>query len=790
MNNLRSKILILAMALVVVTQVGTLATILFTANRDVSAQAQASLETGGSMFREVMRRRVDSLRNNVDILASDFAFKQAVATQERGTITSVLRNHGQRINADIAFLLDFDGKVLATTLGDDAKQTAYPEIVHRAAELGLPQSMIEAGGITYDLVTVPLMAPLPIAWVSMGFTIDNGFANELHEITDLEVTLLSRRDGVTTMLGTSLSDLPPGEIAAAFANHGRHQVGPSTVELGGHDYLVLRQPFGGPDSNITVLLKKSLYAAMAPYRTLRIATIVLGSIALGFAIFGAFVLAGAITRPVRQLAQAARRITEGDYSRPVEIRSHDELGELAVAFNTMQSGIAEREKRITHQALYDALTGLPNRIRALELLGASIARADKLHQPVSLLLIDLNSLGAVGASLGHEFGDALIRQAAERLRANLEEGQTLARLGGDEFLILMDDIDVDGARAAALDLLKLLEVGLTLQDANIRLDACIGVCTFPRHGREPDQLLQRAAVAKHDGKEAGEKLRVYEDGTEQKHMRQLALLGDLRRAAHGNELVLYLQPKIDLKTKKICGAEALVRWDHPTMGFLPPQEFIPVAEKSGNISLVTHWIIKAAIRECRRWQDEGLTLSISINLSGHDLHDQDLPYFILETLREHDLDPGYLILEITEEVLVRDFDRATLVLEHLRDMGARISIDDFGTGYSSLAQIKLLPIDELKIDRSFVLNLPDNRQDLAIVSATIELAHNLGLELVAEGVETRVAMDWLAEQGCEHAQGYLISRPMPAEVFSQWAANFDGEVATQVIAFSPRKTSA
>jgi predicted signal transduction protein with EAL and GGDEF domain len=354
----------------------------------------------------------------------------------------------------------------------------------------------------------------------------------------------------------------------------------------------------------------------------------------------------------------------------------------------------------------------------------------------------------------------------------------------------MEDVDVDGARAAALDLLKLLEVGLTLQEANISLDACIGICTFPGHGREPDQLLQRAAVAKHDAKAAGEKLRVYEDGTEQKHMRQLAVLGDLRRAVRNDELALYLQPKIDLKTRKICGAEALVRWDHPTMGFLPPKEFIPVAEQSGNISLVTHWIIVTAIRECRHWQDEGLTLPISINLSGRDLHNQDLPRFILESLRESGLDPGCLVLEITEEVLVKDFDRATLMLQHLRDMGARISIDDFGTSYSSLAQIQRLPIDELKIDRSFVTNLPDIEDDLAIVRSTIDLAHTLGLELVAEGVETRVAMDWLAEQGCERAQGYLISRPMPAEIFSQWATHFDGDVATQIIAFSPRKSSA
>ncbi len=320
---------------------------------------------------------------------------------------------------------------------------------------------------------------------------------------------------------------------------------------------------------------------------------------------------------------------------------------------------------------------------------------------------------------------------------------------------------------------------------NISLDAVIGMALFPDHSHEPDQLLLRATVAKNDARSAQQRIHVYQDGREERRVRQLAILGDLRRAVRHDELKLFLQPKISLCDGQVCGAEALVRWDHPTFGWLQPGEFIGVAERFGNISLITHWALAAAVRECRLWVEEGLEISVSVNLSSRDLLDQNLPIVILELLRDHDLSPRYLTLEITEEALVRDFSRATLVLQCLRDLGARISIDDFGTGYSSLAQIKNLPVDELKIDRSFVMGLPQDRADAAIVHVAVDLAHSLGLEVVAEGVETASALQWLADHGCERAQGFLFSRPMPAEAFGEWVARYAAEHAARLAQVSP-----
>ena len=270
---------------------------------------------------------------------------------------------------------------------------------------------------------------------------------------------------------------------------------------------------------------------------------------------------------------------------------------------------------------------------------------------------------------------------------------------------------------------------------------------------------------------------LYHGGEEQRRLRRLTILGDLRRAVRQNELQLYYQPKIAVADGRVCGAEALMRWEHPSLGRLSPVEFIPIAEQSGNISMLTRWALDAAVRDCRSWLAAGLDMAVSVNLAAADLADRDLPWFVTDVLRRHGLAPRYLIAEVTEEGLVRDLEHATAVLQRLREIGVRISIDDFGTGYSSLGQIRNLPVDELKIDRSFVRNLPADRTDAAIVAAAIDLAHDLGMEFVAEGVEDSGALDWLREHGCERAQGFHISPPLPAAEFVAWVRHHSGRAA-------------
>lgn len=767
MRSLRVKILALAALLVLLTQVGTIGVVLYTTSGVAQQAIRDNLVRAGDRFDLAMRLRIERLRGTLPILARDADLMTALAQGDEPAIVDSLARISRRAEAALAAVLDDEGRVLAATETARALTVNVPLPAAGADSLRIPAT---ASGATVELLAIALPAsgPRPGRWLALGFPLDGQRARQIAALSALDALLVSAAAPRNQVIGVSLEQEDPRQLAAALERAIPEGSGLFRLSLDHGEYFGVRRPLLEGDTGADVILLQSLDRALAYYKTVRLAAMALGGLALVLALAGAAVVARAITRPIRELAQAAMRIRQGDYSEPVDVRADGELKMLATAINTMQQGIADREHHITYRAQFDTLTGLPNRLLALERLEQATTHAATGGECVSVLMIDLGNFATTTAALGHEIGNALLAQAAERLRASVDARHTVARLEGDQFLIVLEGVPLEQAREVAEDLLRLLEVGLCVHDVNISVNAAIGIAACPHHARAPEQLLLRASVARDDARAAQQGIHVYQDGREERRVRQLAILGDLRRAVRQDELKLYLQPKVSLPDGRICGAEALVRWDHPTFGWLPPTEFIGVAEQFGNISLVTRWALAAAVRECRLWVEEGLDLAVAVNLSGRDLLDRNLPVFILELLRDHDLDPRYLTLEVTEEALVRDFARTTLVLQCLRDLGTQIAIDDFGTGYSSLSQIKNLPVDEVKIDRAFVMELPDNRADAAIVRSALTLAHDLGLSVVAEGVETEAALRWLATHGCENAQGFLISRPMPAESFVAW----------------------
>ncbi|MBL8200541.1 MAG: EAL domain-containing protein [Chromatiales bacterium] len=775
MRTLRFKILGLAGLLVVVTQLGTIAAVLFTANREVAVRAQRLLEGAGTVTVQLAQGRDTRLRTAGAVLAADPYFRGTIIDNDSTSTSKILDAQRRRAQVDLAMLLDPRGRVLAGSDSIGLQRVSFPGLVSRADGGGRSRTVIRAENRAWEVVAVPVGETEPIAWLVMGIVIDNGFARRLGNLTGLDATLLARVGQTPFVLGSSLAHLDATSLLGELASSGARDGVPIEITTGGVEHVALIVPLIPGYADVEILLSQPLDAVMAPFKSLRHSVLVLSSIALCLAMAGGIMLSRTISEPVQALARAARRIRDGDYGKPVDVRADGEVAELASALNAMQVGIAEREERITFHARFDALTGLPTRMSALDALDSAITDARNREESVSVMLIDLDSFSEIGSSLGHDIGDALRCQAAERLRAGLDASHLLARLEGDQFLAILAGRNLGQAEETAEDLLRLLGAGLSVRDVNVSVDGRVGLAGYPLHGDDADQLLKRAAVARNEARDSDTPVLVYQPGNEERHVRQLAILADLRRATRHDELRLYLQPKIRLSDGRICGAEALVRWQHPVFGFLTPDQFIPLAEKSGNISLITSWALTAAVRECRLWLEEGLDLPVSVNLSSRDLQNRDLPCFVMELLRDHDLAARNIVLEITEQAVVRDFQRATLVLECLRDLGIRIAIDDFGTGYSSLAQIKHLPVDELKIDRSFVMDLPGNGDDAAIVRASIDLAHNLGLEVLAEGVETQPALDWLQAQGCEQAQGFLVSKPMPAEEFSDWVRTWERE---------------
>ncbi len=780
MRKIRTKIQILATVMVAFAVTVTVAPVLVWAVRDSDARIEKSLGARGGVFDELMQARAHQLQQTVRLASMHEDFTAAMASSNSSVLPAMLAEHGQAAGGDLALLLDLDGSLIASSEPLDPPRLTLPGIVSRVSELGLSRSALAANGRSFEMVTVPVRAPLPVGWLAVGFAIDDNLARAIQSMTGLNTTVYRTDRADNAVLASTLDGQPLETLRQAIAagQFGSDQI--LDIELPGTHYMAIQRDLIPQSSAIRVMMKESVLETTAPYQRLRLHALAVAALAAILSLLGAAILARRIGDPMQQLVQAARRIREGDYSTPVNVRTEDEIGELAVSFNAMQEGIADREERITYQAQYDELTGLPNRLLGLERLAEAIEQADLTQEPVSVLVIDLNSFADIGSSLGHDIGDALLGQAAERLRASMDTRFVLARLEVDAFLAVLKGVDDAGAWQYAEELLRLLSAGLSVRDLNVSLDACVGIGCFPRHGADPEKLLLRATVAKNDAKAAQAKIRVYEEGREDLHVRHVTILGDLRRAAREDELKLFMQPKVNLADGRICGAEALVRWDHPTLGFLPPNEFIPLAEQSGNISIISRWALTAAIRECRLWQEDGLNLNVSVNLSGRDLQDSELPCAVSELLRDHDLDARKLVLEITEQALVRDLDDARRVLECLRHLGAQIAIDDFGTGYSSLVQIKNLPVDEVKIDRAFVMDLPGNRADVAIVRAAIELAHSLGLDVLAEGVENRATMRWLAAHGCERAQGFLIARPMPAEQFPGWLARYNADLDARV----------
>ena len=384
-------------------------------------------------------------------------------------------------------------------------------------------------------------------------------------------------------------------------------------------------------------------------------------------------------------------------------------------------------------------------------------------------MMDLNRFKEVNDSLGHQAGDELLKVVGERLSGALRASDTVARLGGDEFGLLLPEPSTADDILAVLERVRAaLEQPIVVQELPLAIEASIGIAVFPDNGRDAEQLIQRADVAMYAAKQESAPFAFYDADADEYDPARLTLVAELRRAMEQRELVLHYQPKAVLEDGEVRSVEALLRWQHPHQGLIFPDSFIPVAQETGLIRPLTLYVLDEALRQCRAWRDAGLGLSVSVNLSMRNLLDLEFPQQVRTLLEHWEIEAELLELEITESTMLANPSRTKQVLGELHGLGIRLSIDDFGTGYSSLAYLRRLPIDEIKIDRSFVMQMDQEVDDAAIVRSTIDLGRNLGLEVVAEGVETQAIWDQLRELGCNVAQGYFLSRPVPAEMLREW----------------------
>ena len=585
-------------------------------------------------------------------------------------------------------------------------------------------------------------------------------------VTDKNGTILVRYPDPENWVGRST----PESILSRTANTFRTGVAEAS-EPDGIPRLIGFTPFlgnkQGGDVYVSIgIPKRVAYAAADQMLAWNLTWLgIIAVIAFAAAWFGGDLF---VLRHANALVSGAKQLEKGNLTARVgPPYGHGELGELAQTFDEMAASLQKNAVLLQYQATHDALTGLSNRNFFIDHLRAEILSAEGRNKPSALLLMDLDRFKEINDTIGHDNGDLLIKSATDRLKAVVGSSGIIARLGGDEFAVFLTNGDRAAAVTLARDIMKAFEKPFILDDLPITSEVSIGIALFPEHG---DFLIRRAEVAMYLAKEEKTGYAVYAPEKDTYSPERLILLTDLRHAIEENELYLAYQPKIDIQSRAVNGVEALVRWQHPRLGLVPPDQFIGLAERTGLIKPLTLWVLNEALRQRHLWRQEGIALSVAVNLSARNL-EPTLPEQISALLRSYDLPSEALQIEITEGSIMRDPVHAREILNHLSELGIKIAIDDFGTGYSSLAYLSKLPVDQIKIDRSFVMNLTADENAAVIVRSTIDLGHQLELEVIAEGVENEEIINRLRALGCDCAQGYYISRPLKAPELTTWLAN-------------------
>jgi diguanylate cyclase (GGDEF)-like protein len=760
LRSFKNRILILIVALVTLAQGVTLLLILGVVRDSVRAQSELDLSAARAVLTERLNERWRERRENAEALLSrNFTFLEVLGTGDAPTIASALDNlAGARLGASFSLLFDADGKLIA----GDTKRVAGGQLVLPEEGGEQPVQYVAIGQQPYQIVYAELKAPQLVGWVALGFALDDSLAQQLQKLAIANVRFVT---------------LAPGSI-------------PATGVVQNDELLRLTTVLRHSNGNVALVVERSLESAMSGYRVMWLKLTGIVALILLLAAAAGFFTGRTFVQPLALLVAAAQRIARGDYGWTVQTRGGEEFQAVATTFNVMQDGIRERERLLYEQATRDALTGLPNRAGLQHWLAERIMS----EAPLSLVKCDVHRFRDVNASMGNGAGDRVLCLLARRLEQLAAEPAGCARIGADQFVVAMTMPEADAEqrlRALAAD----LRSGVAVDGVVLSIELRSGVAML-HPGVTADDLQRQAGVALNEAKEQRQECVLFRAAYDVGHQRRIMLVADLRRAISNGSLTLAWQPLVQISNREARLMEVLVRWTHPSLGEISPAEFVPLAERASLVSELSRWVLKAAIEQLGRWRRNGLALEAAVNLSATDMTDAGLVMRTLTLLQDNAVPAELLLLEVTESAIMEEPVQAARLMGQLRAAGVRFAIDDFGTGHSSLAQLRALPVDEIKIDRSFVHELDGNTANQAIVRSTIELGHILGLKVVAEGIETPQVWDLLRQMGCDLAQGYFISRPMMTSLVPEWLATHrarlsaaleEAERSGQLTALRPRR---
>lgn len=779
-RSLRSRITLTFLSLILIVQFIGFNAIRLSIEENARASINEQLAVGESVFLSLLNQRGENLTQGARILANDYGFKQAVTSSDIETVASALENHSARIAADISMIYSPD-LTLQATAGDiptHIVDAPINNLIESAQTGGPPYSVEIFNGVPYQLVAVPVRAPLVVAWIVMGFSINDELAQQLQEVTHLDVTFLNKAtESGWTPVASTMAKPAVSEIIAQSPDKLSKRTISAELTLDGAAYgSRFVEVMDNQQEALVAVLQRSIDEALAPFLTLQLNLLVLTILGALVFIVGSFFTARHVTRPLTALVETAERLAKGDYSVAIEPKGQDEIAELGRTFNRMREAISDREHKISRLAYWDELTQLPNRAYFTEQLGKFCKEAAATNASFSVAVMDMDRFKHVNDVLGHSSADKLLVGVANRLKGSCKgERDVVVRLGGDEFGVILADTNAKMALDITKRMHKAMEQPIALGDHFVDLSAGIGIASYPEHSTDEETLLSRAEIAMYAAKASNAGSVVYTSSLDMANEDNLSLVSEIREAVENNQLSLYVQPKVDFATGKIISVEALVRWQHPERGLVFPDMFIPFAEQTGHVRKISMWMLAEAARYAAKWQQDGIDVSLAVNLSARDLIDTELPAKLAEILGMHQLSSDSLSVEITESSIMEDPVRALQTVERISGMGIKLSIDDFGTGYSSLAYLKRLPVNELKIDKSFVMNIEHDADDATIVRSTIDLGHNLGLKVVAEGIENQKVWDILKSMGCDYGQGYFMSKPIPADEFVTWQKNWSSK---------------
>ncbi|CCQ12674.1 diguanylate cyclase/phosphodiesterase (GGDEF & EAL domains) with PAS/PAC sensor(s) [Pseudoalteromonas luteoviolacea B = ATCC 29581] len=765
-TSLKHRIIALCIGLVVLTATGSLAGSWWSSSQFNERKTQEAIRVAQNVYTQYLQAKERLLLSAANVLTSDFGFKQAVATKDAQTIASVLFNHSQRINADLMLLLDTGGRLISANQADVHLPSDTRSLMRDLLSNEDESTFIVIDERLYQAIILPVKAPRTIAFAIVGFAVTQNVAVDLRNVTGMEVSFVVENKNIKVSSMTLPSDI--GFLEYTSSEKVARLLGSSPAYANASVALPSLT-----DSPVNVILSANLKTDYAEFDRmvmtilgLSLITVLLGFIASGF-------LARNLTRPLSQLTQMAKAFAKGNYHAKVaEANPSAEICALMDAFHDMGDDIQSREAQIRFAASHDALTGFLNRSAILEALKQRL----ETNSPQYLIGVDIKGLRHINDKLGPRIGDRCITLVSERIKRFAEPFHAeFARLGGDELLFVCEAPKDWAIERCVTNLKMALEAVYQIQGLELSLRFSIGALCAPVHGDNPEDLLRRTLIAADNAAQEGVNVYYYQTGEDEAHLARLQLIDELKLALAENDGQLFMayQPKLNMRTQIIDKVESLIRWRRNNGEWVSPEMFIDLAEQSGLIVDLTQWVISTVVAQIGDWQRKGIIMKAAINVSAQDIVDEGFIPHLQAQLLAHQVPAKLVTIELTERDMIENEAKGIDALNTLKALGVVVSLDDYGVGQTSLGRLKMLPIDELKLDKVFILKLNESRDDQCIVQSTISLGHQLGFSVVAEGVENQASLTLLRDMGCDYAQGYYLSRPLPALEFEKWLGNYN-----------------